>query len=107
MIEPLSLCLILATVLNIQAVNVYFSPPHAHLESTVSPDYASAVLSRHLGLEVFEPFHDLAHLGFDDNHFIGQGERNAMVVTMEESYARSKFFSILILPFLTIISDFA
>jgi hypothetical protein len=88
MLAPLSLCLILTTILNTQAVNVYLSPPRTHSTSVVSPEYASAALSRHLGLEVFEPFHDAPHLGFDDTRFIGQGERNAMVVTVEETYAR-------------------
>jgi hypothetical protein len=90
MLGPLSLCLILATIVNAQGVNVYLSPPRTHLKSAMSPEYASAALSRHLGLEVFEPFHDTSLLAFDDTHFVGQGERNSMVVTVEESYARSK-----------------
>lgn len=97
MLTPFTLCLILATVRNIQAINVYFSPPQPHLASAVSPEYASAALSRHLGLEVFEPFHDLSLLAFDDTHFIGQGEKNAVIVTMEETYARSKSSPIMVL----------
>jgi len=88
MLVSLSLCLILATIVNTQAINVYLSPPRTHLRPTVSPDFAKAVLSRHLGLEVFEPFHYAIHLAFDDTHFIGQGQSNAMVLTVEESYAR-------------------
>lgn len=76
---------------------MYFSPPQPHLTSAVSPEYASAALSRHLGLEVFEPFHDVSLLAFDDTHFIGQGEKNAVVVTIEESHARSKSFSVIVL----------
>ena len=90
MLAHLSLCLVLAAVA--QAVNVYLSPPRTHLNSVMSPEYASAALSRHLGLEVFEQFHEISHLAFDDTHFIGQGEKNAIVVTAEESYARSKSF---------------
>lgn len=95
MLTPLAFCLILAAVVNIQAVNVYLSPPQPYLASAVSPEYASAALSRHLGLEVFEPFRDVSLLTFDDTHFIGQGEKNAVVVTVEETYARSKSFSVI------------
>jgi hypothetical protein len=90
MLAPLSLCLILGTIINTQAVNVYFSPTQTHLRPAPSPEYASAALSRHLGLEVFEPFHDASLLAFDDTHFLGQGEKNAMVVTVDESLARSR-----------------
>jgi hypothetical protein len=98
MLAPLSLCLLLAAVISTQAVNVYLSPPRTHLRSAMSPEYASATLSRHLGLEVFEPFHEASHLAFDDTHFIGQGEKNAIVITVEESYVSSKSFSIMVLP---------
>lgn len=76
---------------------MYLSPPRTHLKSAMSPEHASAALSRHLGLEAFESFHEVSHLAFDDTHFIGQGEKNAIVVTAEESYARSKSFLIIVL----------
>ncbi len=85
MLAPFSLSLILACISGIQAVSVYLSPPRTHLESTLSPEDASAVLSQHLGLEAFEPLRDSTPFVYEE--FVGQGEKNEIVVTVEESIA--------------------
>lgn len=51
----------------------------------MSPEDASAALSRHLGVEVFEPLRDASDLAHSDDYFVGQGGKNALVLTMDES----------------------
>jgi len=86
MLPPFSLCLLFSSVLQAtQAVDVYLSPAPSHLRSTLSPEDASAALSRHLGVEVFEPLRDASDLAHSDDYFVGQGGKNALVLTMDES----------------------
>ena len=88
MIPLLSLCLLFATtVANVAAVNVYLSPARPFATSTLSPEDASAALSRHLGLEDFEPLRDMSNYPFDDESFVGQGAKHAVVVTVPEDDA--------------------
>jgi len=83
MLAPFSLGLLLSAGLS-QAVNVYLSPSPNFLRSSVSPADASAALSRHLGLEQFEPLQDASNLGHEE-WFVGQGLKNALLITLEES----------------------
>ena len=83
MLAPFSLCLLLSAGLS-QAVNVYLSPSPNFLRSSLSPGEASAALSRHLGLEQFEPLQDAFNLGHEE-WFVGKGSKNALLITLEES----------------------
>lgn len=86
MLAPVSFCLLLATLGTANAVNVYLSPAQPFFSSTLSPEDASAAVSRHLGLEAFEPFRDASsYTSYDeDESFVGQGGRHAVLVTIEE-----------------------
>jgi len=77
-----SLGLLLSASLS-QAVNVYLSPSN-YFPSPLSPADASAALSRHLGLEQFEPLLDASNLGHEE-WFVGQGSKNALLITLEET----------------------
>ena len=83
MLASLSLGLLLSTSLS-QAVDIYLSPSSNIVRSSLSPTDASAALSRHLGLERFEPLLDVSNLGHEE-WFVGQGSKNALLITMEES----------------------
>lgn len=80
----LGLLLLLSASLS-QAANVYLSPPPSEsVRSSLSLADASAALSRHLGLEQFEPLLDASNLGHEE-WFVGQGSKNALLITLEES----------------------
>ena len=83
MLASFSFGLLLSAGLS-QAVNVYLSPSSHLFRSSLSPVDASAVLSRHLGLEQFEPLQDASGLGHEE-WFVGQGPKNALLITLEES----------------------
>ena len=83
MLAPLSLGLLLSASLS-QAVDVYLSPSSNFFSSSLSPADASAALSRHLGLEQFESLQDASNLGHEE-WFVGQGAKNALLITVEES----------------------
>ena len=83
MLAQLSLGLLFLTSLS-QAVNIYLSPSSNFVSSSLSPADASAALSRHLGLERFEPLLDASNLGHEE-WFVGQGPKNALLIALEES----------------------
>jgi len=69
-----------------QAVNVYLYPPQTFLRSTLAPEDASAALSRHLGLEIFEPLHDNS---YNEESFVGQGPNSALLLTLDDADAQA------------------
>ncbi|EGO00237.1 hypothetical protein SERLA73DRAFT_180710 [Serpula lacrymans var. lacrymans S7.3] len=80
-------CLLLAGLS--QAAKVYLSPS-VSLPSRLSPKHASLVLSHHLGLEQFESLGDnTAEFGglFNERAFVGEGERDAVFLVVDETYA--------------------
>lgn len=80
-----SLAVVLSASLQLaRAVNIYLSPSPSSLRSTLSPEEASAALSRHLGLDAFEPLWGASDLTHSEEAFVGQGFKNALVVTVEE-----------------------
>ncbi|CAA7261826.1 unnamed protein product [Cyclocybe aegerita] len=90
MLVPTTLCVLLAAVVQAaETVNVYLSPAPYALHSLLSPEDASAALSRHLGLEVFEPLRDASHLGQEEDLFVGKGPKNVLLVTVEETDAKA------------------
>ncbi|KAF8895742.1 hypothetical protein CPB84DRAFT_1782349 [Gymnopilus junonius] len=68
----------------VQAIDVYLSPPSSLLRSRLSPEQASAALSRHLGLEAFEPFQEWTHY---EESFVGQGLKNALILAIDQNDA--------------------
>ncbi|KAF8160713.1 hypothetical protein B0H34DRAFT_697792 [Crassisporium funariophilum] len=68
-----------------QAVQVYLSPTPALSRSSLSPEDASAALSRHLGLEAFQPLLDASDIGHQEEWFVGRGSKNALLVTLEDN----------------------
>ncbi|PPQ87474.1 hypothetical protein CVT25_008210 [Psilocybe cyanescens] len=94
MLASCSLAVVLTACLKLtQAVDVYLSPSPSFLHPTLSPEDASAALSRHLGLEAFEPLWDNSELSYSEEFFVGQGSKNALVVTVEENDASGKAFT--------------
>ncbi|KAJ7665716.1 hypothetical protein B0H17DRAFT_1019207 [Mycena rosella] len=68
-----------------QAVNVYLYPPQMSLPSSFAPEDASAALSRHLGLEIFETLRDGS---YSEESFVAQGPNNALLLTLDEADAK-------------------
>ena len=74
-----------------QAATVFLSPPDS-LPSRLSLQQANLVLAAHLGLEQFEVVNQpgrLNHL-FRERDFVGQGERSALLLLVDEAYARGR-----------------
>lgn len=74
-----------------QAATVFLSPSES-LPSILSPQQANLVLTAHLGLEQFEIVDQpgrLNHL-FREREFVGQGDQNALLLLVDETYARGK-----------------
>ncbi|KAJ3767569.1 hypothetical protein FB446DRAFT_321663 [Lentinula raphanica] len=67
-------------------VNVYLNPSTSLLRSQLSPEDASLALSQHLGLEQFEFLQDQSRATYQDGsvNFVGAGQKNALIVTMEQ-----------------------
>jgi hypothetical protein len=70
------------------AVHVYLSPASDFYRSNLSPEDASATLSRHLGLDAFEPLWEASDVSHNEELFVGQGAKNALLVTVEEEDAQ-------------------
>ena len=68
-----------------QALNVYLSPQSSSPPPSLSPTDAASELSRHLGLEYFEPFPDVSlEQYYVEEPFVGRGHSNALLLTMDE-----------------------
>ncbi|OBZ70666.1 Transcription initiation factor IIA large subunit [Grifola frondosa] len=82
-----------------QAVQVYLNPSPA-LPPRLSASRGSAALSRHLGLEQFEPLgEDSPLLNGQQESFVGQGLGSAMLLTISEEVAKDVIPSTLKLAF--------
>lgn len=72
-----------------RAADVYLSPPEL-LPARLSPHQASQVLAAHLGLDQFEQLTQesvkLGHL-VTERDFVASGNRNALLLLMDERYA--------------------
>jgi hypothetical protein len=84
MLGPLSLSILLSSIHLSQAVNVYLNPQSSLLRPFLSPADATSELSRHLGLESFEPFRDVSREEYVEEPFVGRGQSNALLLTMDE-----------------------
>lgn len=84
--KGLFVCLLLPVGLA-QAVRVYLSPP-SPLPSKLSAKQASFALSRHLDLESFESIEEdsLVWDGPLHQEFVGQGPKDGLLLTIDESY---------------------
>ncbi|KAF8070447.1 hypothetical protein FPV67DRAFT_1607025 [Lyophyllum atratum] len=85
----LSLGILLSALPLSRAIDVYLSPPPPLLRSSLSPQHASAALSRHLGLDVFEPLRDASSPQYNDESFVGKGSTNALLLTIDEEDAKA------------------
>ncbi|KAG6911165.1 hypothetical protein DXG01_003905 [Tephrocybe rancida] len=75
---------LLSTLQLSRAIDVYLTPNPPSLPSSLSPTLASAALSRHLGLEVFEPLRDTSNPHYNEEAFVGKGPQNALLLTLDE-----------------------
>ncbi|KAJ7623534.1 hypothetical protein FB45DRAFT_925936 [Roridomyces roridus] len=75
----------------VQAVNVYLFPQStkSFLRPNLAPEDASAALSHHLGLELFDTLRDGSALNYAEQPFVGQGPNNALLLTLEEADAKA------------------
>jgi hypothetical protein len=87
--RQISVCLLLAGLTH--AVQVYLNP-NPQLPSHIPPERASFVVSYHLGLDIFEPLGNTRgyHL-LDEQQFVGQGPKNGLLLTVDESDAKSMY----------------
>jgi hypothetical protein len=90
MLHALSLSLLLFSIQLSQAINVYLNPQNPFFRSSLSPADATSELSRHLGLESFEPFRDGTR-EYPEEQFVGRGQRNALLLTMEQEDAEGGY----------------
>ncbi|CAK5265404.1 unnamed protein product [Mycena citricolor] len=84
-----TLAVVLCGLQAAQAVNVYLYPPQTFLRGEVGAEDASAALSRHLGLEIFEPLRDSSVLDYTEEFFVGKGHSNVLLLTMDHEDARA------------------
>ena len=89
--KGLLVCLLLPVGLA-QAVRVYLSPASS-LPPKLSAKHASFALSRHLDLESFETLDEdsLAWGGPLHQEFVGQGPKDGLLLSIDESYANGTF----------------
>ncbi|KAF8893507.1 hypothetical protein BD779DRAFT_1669789 [Infundibulicybe gibba] len=85
--HSISLWLLLSGFHLSQAIQVYLSPQRVFPRPSLPPDDATSAISRHLGLEIFEPFTDATNLPAAEEIFVGKGSTNAMLLTMDEQDA--------------------
>lgn len=83
MLGLLSVYLLLSSIQPSQALNVYLYPQSSSLRPSLSPADATSELSRHLCLEYFEPLPDTSLEQYVDESFVGRGQSNALLLTME------------------------
>ncbi|KAI9571753.1 hypothetical protein HD554DRAFT_2203303 [Boletus coccyginus] len=72
-----------------RAATVFLNPPDS-LPSRLSPQQANLVVAAHLGLEQFEVVNqpgELNHL-FREREFVGKGYQSALLLLVDEAYAR-------------------
>jgi hypothetical protein len=91
MLAAFSLSLLLSSIQLSQAINVYLNPQSSFLRSSLSPADATSELSRHLGLESFEPFRDASREGYAEESFVGRGQSNALLLTIDEEDAEGVY----------------
>lgn len=89
MLASVSLCLLLSATVHVsQAINVYLSPSASYQRTILSPDDASAALSRHLGMEMFETLRDTSGNSYQEETFVGQGETSALILILNQADAQ-------------------
>ncbi|KAJ3802206.1 hypothetical protein GGU11DRAFT_673399 [Lentinula aff. detonsa] len=86
MMNLLRLGILLSIVQLSLAVDIYLNPAPFSLRNTLSPEDASSTLSQHLGLELFEFLQDQSRPMYngDSVDFVAAGQKNALIVTMEQ-----------------------
>ncbi|KAF9010606.1 hypothetical protein BDQ17DRAFT_1397279 [Cyathus striatus] len=88
MLSRISFGLLLAFIHISTAIDVFLYPTAYSSQSNLSPEDGSAVLSRHLGLERFEPLRDASEVDYYvEEPFVGQGSRNALLLTVDKADA--------------------
>jgi hypothetical protein len=72
-----------------QAADIYLNPAEP-FPSRLSPQQANLVLAAHLGLEQFEVVSQAGRLNnlFRERAFVGQGDQSALLLLVDEAYAR-------------------
>ncbi|KAF5344000.1 hypothetical protein D9758_012881 [Tetrapyrgos nigripes] len=83
-----SLGVLLSTLQLSRAINVYLNPQPSNLRQILDVNDASAVISHHVGLEMFESVPDAIRPSFDQTNFVAQGQKSALVLTLEDFDAR-------------------
>ncbi|KAF8200000.1 hypothetical protein K438DRAFT_1717444 [Mycena galopus ATCC 62051] len=72
-----------------RAINVYLYPPQLSIRQHLGLEEASAALSRHLGLEMFEAFRDSSILDYSEESFVGKGADDVLLLTMDDVDAKA------------------
>ena len=75
-------------------LRVYLSPSPQSLARPLSltPTQARAVVSHHLGLEAFDPVHDIQGAEqFISGEFVGKDARSGLLLTLSEDIARGEY----------------
>ncbi|TFK70623.1 hypothetical protein BDN72DRAFT_870234 [Pluteus cervinus] len=83
MLAARAVAFVLSAVRLSQAVNVYLTPQQTFFEGELAPDQATSALSRHLGLERFEPLVDISNANYEEP-FVGKGVDNILLLTLDE-----------------------
>ena len=89
-------CLLLLLAEVSLGIQLYLSPPPNDrlLSSTISPKQARVVVSHQLGLDAFDSVEDMdpSTERLISSNFIGEGVKNALLVTVSEDVARGMYY---------------
>ncbi|THU86553.1 hypothetical protein K435DRAFT_763253 [Dendrothele bispora CBS 962.96] len=88
MLKFFSLGVLLSTLQLSLAINVYLNPQPENLRRNFGVHEASAVISHHVGLEMFESVPEAMRMTYEQTNFVAQGQKNALVVTLEDFDAK-------------------
>lgn len=73
------LLVLLSALQHACAINVY-----------LSPQLPGNSLSRHLGVDLYEPLRDVSYLPSNEQLFVGTGSRNVLLLTLDEADATGR-----------------
>jgi hypothetical protein len=92
MVYSALLSLLAASATLVSAGNLYIYPPKNYATGLESLEDASAAISRHLGLEIFESVNEDSRALQVEEDFVGKSADSYLLLTMSESDAEGEFW---------------
>jgi hypothetical protein len=91
MVSNILLGLLAASIPFASAGNLYLYPPRSYVAAVNSLEDASAAISRHIGLDMFEHVNHETNALLVEEEFVGKGMDSSVLLTMNEADARGMF----------------